>query len=519
MPIQPVETSPTERSLMIVPPVMGWNTTDPKSNMDSSYAIELENYFPKDGAVELRNGYRKHVKIAVNDTKITHLDELINNSGTRFFIGFAGTLTGTPYNVTSAGAGTALTGGLSTGSSLNFTVNYRGRLFCKGFASGAGTDIFYTDGTAATLAAFTGPGGDDKALWRLATYKNRLYALATADASMWYSEYEAITGAMTQYDFQSVLTLGGVPWFIGTFSMTAGDILQEYFCVISQQGEVLLYEGSYPASVSWNLKGRYFIAAPVGRKSFFNWGSDVLVITYEGLVSLRDVIGAGGSRYSYLSDKIASAFRDFVEDSTSKDFIQGIVYAKGQYLLVHAFSTNEFAQFVMNTQTKAWTKFTGQTALCWSLFNNDIYFGSEHDAVVGPVVDGGYVGKADTGAFDENLNVGLEPNARVIKVRHAFNYFGSPETKKIFMSAQPIMYQSEGMSITANMDVDFSNTTATATEGPDTSKGTSYQFYNPTIALTNDNNYYGTAGSFRIDGTVTTKRFRLEATKITWSEG
>jgi hypothetical protein len=513
----PVETSPTEKSLTIVPPVAGWNTKDPLSEMDPRYSPGLENFFPGNGAVELRKGYTQHVKTTTG-VGYFYLSELVNSAGVHFLIAFTGG-SGDLYNATAAGAGTQITGGFLTQSAENYSVNYMGRLFIKGYSSAANSDMLSTDGTAATRPGFTGPGGDDKDLWRLTTYKGRIYALAISDASMWYpATRAAITGALTQYDFQSLFTLGGKPWYIGPFSMTGGDSTQEYFCIISEMGEVFLFQGDSPSDTTWYQVSHFFIAAPVGRKSFFNWRSDILVITYDGLLSLREYIGTvAGEDYKYLSDNIATDFKDAIAGSvafSASNYISGIVYPKGQYLLVNFLATGGSTQYVMNTQTRAWAKFTGQNAYAWSLLNNALYWGG---AV--PVTLDGYVALADNGYKDVDPANSALTLTRTIKCRHAFNYFGDPTTDKVFVSAKPIMYQSEGMEVTANIDVDYADNAATSTEGPDTSKGTAYQKYEPTLALTNSDDYYGAAGSFRIDGTVTEKRFRLEATKITWTEG
>ncbi len=513
MPVNPAPQTPVERSLVITPPVKGWNTRDPKSNMDPEYSPGIENFFPGNGVVALRNGFTQHVKTAAGNG-YGHLDELVNTAGTHFLIAF--TAGGVLYNVTAVGAGTAITGGFSTASAENYTVNFRGRLYGKGYVNT--NDILSTDGTAATLAAFTGPGGDDKDLWRLATYKSRMYALTVSDASMWYGGFDAITGAMTQFDFQSLFTLGGKPWYIGPFSMTGGDIAQEYFCVISEQGEVLLYQGDYPGSGGWGLVGHYFIPAPVGRQAFFNWASDIITISYDGAVSLREYIASlsGGGEYTFLTDAVSSAFKDEIavvaaNGSGYLHFIVGFVYPKGQYLIINFYNAvvpNGTNQFVMNTQTRAWTKFSGQRAICWSLLNNSLYFGAAYTG-------GSYIGHADNGYFDEDPDNTGSALTRTIKCRHAFNYFGDPTLRKKFVTAQPTMYQSEGMSITCDMDVDYTDTTATSTES-DSSAGTSYQIYQPKCKLVGPS---GNAGSFRIDGSCTTKRFSLEATKIIYNDG
>ena len=134
-------------SKTIPPPVLGWNTKDPISQMDPLYSPEIENYFPGNGVVSLRNGYTQHVKTVIG-SGYYHIDEHVSSAGVHNLIAI--TALGVPYNVTSSGAGTLITGGYATQSSENYTVNYRGRLYCKGYTAGAGADLFSTDGTAAT---------------------------------------------------------------------------------------------------------------------------------------------------------------------------------------------------------------------------------------------------------------------------------------------------------------------------------------------------------------------------------
>lgn len=503
-------------SKTIPPPVAGWNTKDPISQMNELFSPGIENYFPGNGVVALRNGYTQHVKTAIANGYY-HLNEYVNNAGSHALIAISAL--GALYNVTTAGAGTAITGGFATQSSENYSVNFRGRLYCKGYNQGANSDMLSTDGSAATQPAFTGPGGDDRDLWRLATYKGRLYALTISDASMYYGGLDAITGVMTQFDWQSLLSLGGKPWYIGGFSMTGGDISQEYFCMISEQGEVYIYEGDYPGAGNWAVASHFFIPAPVGRQSFFKWGTDIVIVTYEGLVSLKEYIGTkSGEEYTYLSDNIASAFKEQIEDSVTSvttNLLTGLVYPKGQYLLINFIHISlslevTSTQYVMNTQTRAWTKFTGQNGLAWSLLNNALYWG-------GQVASGGdaYVALADNGYKDVNPSDSSLTLTRTTKLRFAFNYLDQPHQTKILTECVPIVYESENLDLTLNADVDYSDTTATSANT--TTGDTSYKLYsNVRCGLKADP---GKAVSIRLDGTATNKRRSIQAVEVFWKDG
>ena len=487
------------QSKTIIPPVMGWNTKDALSAMGPEYAVEAENFFSEGSSVDLRSGsliygtgYGASVLLAAF--------EYIDSSGTHYFLAFNDKV----WNTSASGAATDITGaGTVDGAGEVYCVNFKGRVYMKGY--NAGSDSYYWAGSGnITAAAFTGPSGDDKALWRITIYKNRIYFLGF-DASTWYADVNALTGALTQFDFASQLRLGGTLWFHGSLSQSNNNN-EERFVVISEAGEVLIYSGDYPGSAAtWGLVGRYYIAPPVGRRSFFYWGTDIIVITRTGLISLSDVIAAGArSDFSALSDTISTAFKSALQITNALDRYRvcGIYYPNGPYLLINGVdpTSGNAIQLIMNTLTRSWWKFTGLKAYTWAIYNNNLYFSSDS----GPMV------KADTGNYDEDpANAGVKL-ARTIKLRPAYNYFGDTESFKQFTFCIPTVYQDNQLSITIDANVDYENVVATSAN-TDT-KGTAYQIYQPRCGLRG----IGKAASIRIDGTVTDKRSSLQAIEVFW---
>lgn len=474
--------------------------------MDPLFAPELENFFPNGATVDLRNGYRQHAT-GVGPGIVGSLHEYVQEDGDRFLLGFE---TGNAWNATSAGAATDITGAatlIGNGSNL-YTVNFRNLIFIK---ENEGTPVYTWNGTGNLAAAgFTGPSGADSALARMTTYKNRIYFAGLTTASVWYGGLDAVTGALTEFPCLSLFRLGGYIAFVGSTSLS-GFSVEEVFVIISNQGEILLYQGDYPGASNWGIVGRYYIPAPAGLQAYFYWGQDILVITKQGLVALSDAIATGSKReFQFFSDNIAPTFKTLVQaaldiGSSVSHYINGVVYPGGPYLVVNIpTSTAVSVQLVMNLITKAWCKFTGQNAFRWALFNQDLYYAG----------NAGKIFKADNGYFDENPTSPGVAQARTIKLRHSYNNFGTPEIQKQFTQAIPRMFQSEGFALTMDVDVDFADTAATQVVTPDTSD-TSYKLYQPNVGL----NGIGNAGSIRIDGTVTTKRMSLQATQVFWNEG
>lgn len=490
------------RSSVIPPPVMGWSTKQPISAMDPMYSPQIQNWIPKGSTVKIRKGNEVFATGMGSDGTIAEYIGLTS----RFLIAFGEA--GRVYNVTSGGAGTAIdnAGALTVGVEV-YTCNFGGRIYMKGYTNTM--DVYYWAGSGnITAAAFTGPGGDDKALWRVDSYKNRLYFLGYQTQSMWYAG-DGILGsaALTEFPFANVFKLGGVPWFIGSFSLV-GDSSQELFCIISQAGEVLLYQGLNPGDATWSKVGHFFIPAPVGRKAFFPWGSDIVVITYQGIISLRDAFATQNSDFYFLSDEINDEVQRLLglgSFATGDPEICGLHYPKGDYFLINIIDETERTQLVMNTRSKAWTKFTNQNAYNWALFNNNLYFSNA-----------GSVMKADTGSTDTDpIDPGDPATTPTRILRHAVNYFGDNRNNKQFVDARPIFKGSAAggtISVASGVDVDYADATQTAAQ---TYTASSIEtLYMDKLGLAG----VGKAASYRIDA-VTADTLELQATEIFYQQG
>jgi len=493
------DSQPELRSKTIIPPVMGWNTKDALSAMGPEYAVEAENFFSNGSSVDYRKGYRYYAKnIGSGAGAVYALTEFALQNGSRKLMCIGNDLR--PYSISAGGTQTDLSlGGTKVVNTTALMVNYKNRIWIK---DDGGSHVYYWDGATAsvTAAAFVGPSGDDILLSSPMPYKGRLYFLGM-DASIWYSELGAITGALTQFNFETQLVLGGKGVFCGPASQI-GNNNDQFFVYISNQGEVLLYAGDYPGNIaSWSLVGHYFMPPPVGKRAFTYWGQNLAIVTYQGVVLLSDVMRGEGD-LTFLSDKINDQFIETIA-STGVDGVTGVFYPQGNMLVFNLYDGTYYVQFVMNTITRSWWKWTGIQSLCWSLFNNNLYFGSVSAAV------GGKVFKAWDGYFDENLDTEGVAVARTIKLRPAYNYFGDTENFKQFTFCIPTVYQNNNLAITIDSNVDYANTVATSANA-DSTKGSTYQIYQPRCGLQG----IGKCASIRIDGTVTDQRSSLQAIEV-----
>lgn len=501
------------KAMIIPPPVKGWNTRDPLIAMDPQYAVEMENFFPGFGSVDLRKGsvnfsFLSNPGVGLGTFKYGSYDKLICTETTTKLVTDISTSTETD-----------ITGAFSTNGPFVYFQQFRDRVF---LTTGTGLDdIAHWTGTGNIAASgFTGPGGDDKQLGPMTSYKNRLYfahrtTSTTGNLEFWYGGVDAITGALTQYDLSSIFKSGGYISFLGSVTRAKDYAEDELLAVISSEGEILLYQGSYPGDSTWGLVGRYFVPKPLGPRAFFYLGSTLMILTRQGVFPMDTIMGGSFSTSTAnayegdISSVIKSAFSQEVIDAYLGDYRWcGVNYPKGNFLIINVPTGAATAvQFVMNTITGAWCKFTGLNASSWVVYQDNLYFTSS---------DANVVMKADYGYADEVPGdpVPTEINPRTIKLWTAYNGFDDPAIEKQFVSAIPYIYMSEGFQLTMDIDVNYNGASAGQIITPDNSD-TSYKLYTPKIGLRG----YGEVGSMRIDGTVTTKRMSLQAIKVLWNEG
>lgn len=519
----------TANSATIPPPVNGINTKDPISGMDQLFALEAVNFISKNGGVELREGSRYHSKdVTYNPSIVTDivmaLGVISNNLGANrliafgsgFFLATSNIHNAVAYDATTPGSAAPIyTGGAvleKAAPCIAMTV-FQGKIWYP--ASGVNLFIKYWDGASATETNVAVPINDVRLIFN---YKNRLYY--TRRKSIYWGGVNAIAGFVIgdTYDVASLLSYGGNIIYGG--DMSRGQAQSDnYMILVSDTGEILLFQGEYPASPTWSIVGRFKIPQPCGARAFVKYGSDILVLTVQGVVSILDVI-QGNQVINFLSDNIGDYFSDF---SSIVNYNYGVTAPIGAYFsgvwwpdrgwivftyvadlqdIINGEPYPTMRMIVYDTKNSSWWRWDGINAYSLAVLNGELYIGTTDGRVF-----------KMTGDFDEDPANEGAVLTRTIKLRPAYNYFGDRSASKQFVEARPILKQSEGLTLTMDADVDYQDTTATNTVTDLTN--TAYKLYAPRVGLQG----IGRCASIRIDGTVTTKRFRLEATEVIWNDG
>lgn len=418
-------------------PVGGWNARDSVVSMDDHDAVILENFFPLTNDVMLRKGYSEH---ATGMTGNVETLMAYNKGAASYLFAIAD---GDVFDITSAGAVGAASLSALTNSRwqhVNFTTAGGNFLvMCNGADS-----VKNWDGSTWTSPAITNVTSAN--LVNVCVHMNRLWFVESGTLKVWYLPTSSIAGAASALDFSALCPRGGYLMACGSWTLDSGSGMDDHFVAVTSEGEVLIYQGSDPSSsTTWSLVGRYQIGEPVGRRCLMKYGSDLLVICQDGLMPLsKALMSSRVNTKVALTDKIQLAMSEAVTQYGTNYGWQTQIFPQQNMLLLNIpKSSTEAQQFVMNTITGSWCEFTGWNAVCWELFNNEIYFGT--DTMV-------------CKAWDTTADNGTNINAEALQ---AFSSFGSAN-QKYFKEARPIILaDSSSLGALLGINVDYDQTAPT----------------------------------------------------------
>jgi len=428
--------SKVSQSASIPAPVRGWNARDSLANMPEDFAVELENIFPNLTSCDLRSGFASH-STGNGSGAVETLVEYAGPS-TRKLISAAGSVI---YDSSAVGGSTSIATGKSNARWQTTMFGTSGGNFLF-MVNGADAPVYY-NGSAFVTPSLASVTATD--IVNVAAHQRRLFFVFNDSLIFGYLPVVSVAGTVSTFDIGGLCKLGGYLQAIGSWTRDGGAGPDDLFVAITSEGECIIYSGNDPSSAdAWSLVGVFTIGKPIGRRCLEKTGSDLTVITQDGAISLSTFLPidqvAGSSQA--ISTNIQNEFLASTRAYSTVFGWQSILYPQGSYSLFNIpLSTTASVQYVVNSQTGAWCKFTGQNAACWSLYNSDLYFGAQ---------DGGVIYKADTGVSDNTANIDW-------KIRPAFSYYGSRGNQKLFTLCRPHFTTNGLPAFAIDLNLDFSN--------------------------------------------------------------
>jgi hypothetical protein len=282
-------------------------------------------------------------------------------------------------------------------------------------------------------------------------FAQRLWFAKLNTTQAWYLPVGQVGGAANVLDIGSELTLGGFLAGMATWNIDDSAGLNPYLVLVSSVGEAVVYQGSDPSQANaFGISAHFRIGAPTGRRFYEKYGSDIVFIGADGLTPLsKALLSDRSERNETLTRKISPSVTADVSAYGTHFGWQVILYPDGNKLIVNVPTAEDTTsyQYVMNTLTNAWCRFTGWNSTCFAYYNGGLYFGGPNGVAQGDI------GNDDGG---NAINGDIKP---------AFNYFGERGMQKYFKMIKPVFLANSPFALQMDLSVDFNNTLPTSTPG------------------------------------------------------
>lgn len=435
---------PATRVHSLVAPVGGLNDRDAWPNMPKEDAIILDNWWvepsrlvTRQGSQTWADGFTAPIETLFEYTRLDGVAQVFAAAGGDIFdVTVPGTVD-TPVVTGKASSryGVVQASTPATPPAGSFTYLFNG---VDDALLYDGTD-WQVVNTGSTPIAITGV--DTSEIIDGVVFKGRLYMVQKHSLSVWYLPTLQVGGEAAKIDLTSVFQRGG--HIVGLYSWTldSGMGPDDYLVALSSNGEAVVYRGHDPSDVDgFALVGLYYLGRPVGPRPAVKFGGDLLILCEQGLLPLSAAItSAEISDRQSRTIKIQNSLSRVIRGAFDHFGFEICPYPAHNALILNVPRSGQdpARQYIQNTITGAWTRFTGWQANTWLNAAAGLFF-ADSDSV-----KRAWVGESDDGA-------GI-----VAEVMQSFNAFGSPGRNKYFSLARPYLRANGFPSIVFGLNGDF----------------------------------------------------------------
>lgn len=182
--------------------------------------------------------------------------------------------------------------------------------------------------------------------------------------------------APTIVSFGYNVKFGGNVVDIDNYTVDSGNGQQDYLCIFISTGEILTFSmaASIPTFVASYRSGDIF--AP---NCTVKLHGDLVFLSNQGLDSMNRLIGSTRVETKpMLSYAISYKLSQDINTYKNNKGWDIVYYQPTNMLIINVPTSEETAfQYVMNTTTYAWTRFTNINALCFGQTANSLFFGND----------------------------------------------------------------------------------------------------------------------------------------------
>jgi len=442
--------APDVQTKFIPVPYEGWDAISPLSAMDPKRAPIMINWVPRTGWVELRSGYSPWAQM-ISTTPVETIMAYRPQSGTQTMFSASG---GSIFDTSIALQTTytpVVTGlGNNRWQYTNFTP--AGAVTVLQCVNGADSMLQW-NGTSWTNPSITGlPNAHTTAdLINIAVFKRRIFYVIKNTTIAAFMPTDAISGPIAGYlDVGALLKKGGYLVATAGWTIDGGTGPDDYYALISSQGEVVVYQGVDPTdSTQWAMIGVFALAKPLGYRCVQSIGSDVAIITLMGVIPLSQALpfDPAADRSVAITARIQNAMAVAAQQGQDLFGWQILTFPAQSLLFLNVPQVEGATQvqYVSNLLNGAWCQFQGWNANCFELVNQRLYWGDNN----------GNVNEAYVGGSDFNTAISYD-------LQCAFNYLDDPARHKRATFIEPLIVSDSPVTPTIGLDYDFQTSSTQA---------------------------------------------------------
>lgn len=332
-------------------------------------------------------------------TVVNGVDPLLRFDGTDWFPITENAILALPYDggTVAFTAGDTVTGGTSSETAEIVKVvggSVTGVLWIRDPSGAFDDDEVLTNGAGgAAVADLPSPeetlapaitGVDTDKLSHVWNYRNRMFFIQGGTLKAHYLPVDSIAGTLGTRSFGGIFQRGGSLLFGATWSLDAGDGIDDKCVFVTDQGEMAIFQGSNPDGTDpgdFDLVGRYDITIPMGKNCTMSAGGDLLVLTEDGIVPVSAAINkdAAALSLSAVTRPIEPEWQREVRNrggATPWEIAKWPSHNMAVVSVPRPSENDDAYCFVVNIETGAWCKYTNWDVRCLDVFADKLFFGA-----------------------------------------------------------------------------------------------------------------------------------------------
>ena len=461
MPFAPLAPFKTPRKVAVsqvvkmqnnAPPVGGLNLRDPINAMNPLDAVLMDNFIPRQQGIEIRKGWQYLTTEAsgLNYESIFGYNAA-SSANNKLFAAANGNI----YDVTT---GTPTVAVAATGSTSNqwWTCHFvtDAGVFLLAVSPSAGYWTYDNVGGWVNRTALT--VGLPVNVRTVVVWKRRVWFTVLNSSTVYYMRnVDHIQGHADSFPMGSTMLNGGYVSAMLNWTVDAGTSIDDHLVVIGTEGDVSIWKGYDPTSVStFELTGVWYIGqVPRFGVYYTPFGGDVMILSVQGLVPLSKLINGqwtDGNSNNFPASKISPTLPNLVQQYLNAESWDMVVLPKEQLLIIKmpVNSLGQRNQFVMNIITGTWATVSNMPMESATVLDGQLYFGMSN----------GHIARGYYGNTDGASSTGTGGSAIEAQMQSAFNDFQSPASLKKFQMVRPVFLASNAPSVVLQMNTQYATT-------------------------------------------------------------